>query len=177
MTQAGLYTLGALRPSVAPDAFIAPGAQVIGDVCIGAGASVWFNCVLRGDGNFIRVGDRTNIQDGTVVHISTKTHPTIIGADCLIGHMALVHACELQDGAYVGLGAVVMDGAVIERGGMLAAGSLLAPGKVIGAGQLWLGRPARYVRDLTAAERSGNAASVEQYAALAQAYRRDLKPL
>ena len=177
MTQSGLFSLGTLRPSIAVDAFIAPGAQVIGDVTIGAGASVWFNCVLRGDGNPIRVGARTNIQDGTVVHISTKTHPTIIGDDCLIGHMVLVHACELQDGAFVGLGAIVMDGAVIETGGMLAAGSLLPPGKVIGAGQLWVGRPARYLRDLTQAERDGNAASVRRYAELAQVYRSQMKPL
>lgn len=172
-----LYALGNLTPTLADDVFIAPGAQVIGDVTIGAGSSIWFNCVLRGDGNSIRIGNRSNIQDGSIVHITTKTHGTLIGDDVLIGHMAIVHGCEIQDRGFVGLGAIIMDGCVIETDGMLAAGALLTPAKRIGRGQLWTGRPARYVRDLTPEEIASNQAGVAGYAQLAQIFRQNLAPL
>jgi len=172
-----VHALGTLTPRIAEDVFIAPGAQVIGDVEIGPGSSVWFNCVLRGDVNFIRIGARTNIQDGTVVHVSRKTHGTTIGNDVLIGHMAMIHGCELQDGCFVGLGATVMDGCVIEPGAMLAAGALLTPGKRIPAGQMWAGRPAKYVRDLTPEEIERHRLGTAHYAALAQTYRTDLRTL
>lgn len=172
-----LYALGDLVPNVAADAFIAPGAQVIGDVTIGAGSSVWFNCVLRGDGNFIRVGARTNIQDGTIVHITRKTHGTAIGDDVLIGHLAIIHGCVLEDRCFVGLGAIVMDGCVIESDAMLAAGALLTPGKRIPSGQMWAGRPARFVRDLSPEEIARHRAGTDGYTQLAQHFRAELKEL
>jgi carbonic anhydrase/acetyltransferase-like protein (isoleucine patch superfamily) len=169
-----IYRLGALTPTIAPDAFIAPDAQIIGDVTIGAGSSVWFGCVLRGDGNFIKVGDRSNIQDGTIVHITTKLHGTTIGDDVLIGHQAIVHGCTLEDHSFVGMGATVMDGCVIESDAMLAAGALLTPGKRIARGQLWAGAPAKPLRDLTPDEIARNRKGAAGYAELAQAFRRDL---
>jgi carbonic anhydrase/acetyltransferase-like protein (isoleucine patch superfamily) len=150
-----IIALGGKSPRIHSSAFIAPGCRIIGDVEIGADASVWYNCVIRGDANRIVIGARTNIQDGTVVHCDSpkpkrpEGFPTIIGEDVLIGHMAMVHGCTLEDRAFVGLGAIVMDGCVIESDGMLAAGAMLAPGKRIASRQLWMGRPATYARDLT----------------------------
>jgi carbonic anhydrase/acetyltransferase-like protein (isoleucine patch superfamily) len=164
-------------PSAHPTAFVAPGAVLIGAVEIGAEASIWYNCVLRGDVNRIRIGARTNIQDGSVIHVDSPHpgaeagHPTIIGEEVLIGHLAMVHGCILHDRAFVGLGSVVMDGCEIESFGMLAAGALLTPGKRIPAGQLWAGRPARYLRDLSEAEREANLAGVVHYVELAKAHR------
>jgi carbonic anhydrase/acetyltransferase-like protein (isoleucine patch superfamily) len=138
-----------VTPSIAATAFIAPGCRIIGDVRIGEESSIWYNCVIRGDIGPITIGARTNIQDGTVVHLSRGKQGTEIGDDVLIGHLAMVHGCKLHNHAFVGLGAIVMDDCEIEADGMLAAGAMLTPGKRIPSGQLWAGRPARYVRDLT----------------------------
>jgi carbonic anhydrase/acetyltransferase-like protein (isoleucine patch superfamily) len=173
-----LTSFGGKTPRVDPAAFIAPGAQLIGDIEIGAEASIWYNCVLRGDVNRIRVGARTNIQDGSVVHVDSPKagapggNPTLIGEEVLIGHLAMVHGCTLHDRAFVGLGAIVMDGCVIESDAMLAAGAMLTPGKRIPAGQLWAGRPAKYVRDLGPEELAGMRAGVAHYVALAKAHSR-----
>jgi carbonic anhydrase/acetyltransferase-like protein (isoleucine patch superfamily) len=162
-------------PRIDPTAFVAPGARLIGDVEIGAEASIWYNCVLRGDMNLIRIGARTNVQDGTIIHVDPPRpgapaagYPALIGDDVLIGHLAMVHGCRLHDRAFVGLGAIVMDGCEIEGDAMLAAGAMLTPGKRIPAGQLWAGRPARYVRDLNQADLAGMRAGVAHYVALAK---------
>lgn len=142
-------------PRIHDSAFIAPGCRIIGDVEIGPDVSIWYNCVLRGDVNSIRIGARTNVQDGTVIHCDspdpgrTEGFPTVIGEDVLIGHMAMVHGCTLEDRAFVGLSATVMNGCVIESDAMLAAGALLSPGKRIPSRQLWAGGPAKHLRDLT----------------------------
>ncbi len=168
------HSFNGMSPQVAPDAFVAPGAQVIGNVTIGAGASIWYNCVLRADVQTIVVGPRSNIQDGSVVHVTRKTHGTFIGADCLVGHLAMIHGCTLEDHSFVGLGAIVMDGCVVETDGMLAAGAMLTPGKRVGRGQLWAGRPAAYLRDLKPEEVARNRAGAAGYVELAQAHRRDV---
>ena len=161
-------------PLIDPSAFVAPGARLIGDIHLGPEASIWYNCVLRGDVNAIRIGARSNIQDGSVIHVDSPHpgheagHPTIIGEDVLIGHLAMVHGCILRDRAFVGLGAIVMDGCEIEGEAMLAAGAMLTPGKRIPAGQLWAGRPAKYVRDLSEADIAGMRAGVAHYVALAK---------
>lgn len=170
MTGVTLLELAAKAPKIAEDAFIAPGCRVIGDVHVGSEASIWYNCVLRADVNFIRIGARTNIQDGTTIHCDSAQgehpgYPTIIGEDCLIGHMVLLHGCTLEDRAFVGMGAIVLNGARIEGDGMLAAGAMLTSGKVIQAGQLWAGRPAKYLRDLTPDEIASNRLGVEHYVA------------
>ena len=177
---ASLIRFGGRSPVIADSAFVAPGARLIGDVEIGAQSSVWYNCVLRGDVNAVRIGARTNIQDGSVIHVDSPKpgrdagHPTIIGDDVLIGHLAMVHGCLLHDRAFVGLGAIVMDGCEIESGAMLAAGAMLTPGRRIPVGQLWAGRPAKYVRELTPAEIEAQAQGVAHYVALAQAHREAL---
>jgi carbonic anhydrase/acetyltransferase-like protein (isoleucine patch superfamily) len=137
--------------------------------------------VLRGDVNRIRIGARSNVQDGSVLHVDSPRpgheagHPTIIGEDVLIGHMAMVHGCILHDRAFVGLGSIVMDGCEIESGGMLAAGALLAPGRRIPARQLWAGRPAKYVRDLSDEELAGQQMGVAHYVALAKLHAEALR--
>ena len=169
-----LISFGGHRPRVDPAAFVAPGARLIGDIEIGAESSIWYNCVLRGDVNRIRIGARTNIQDGSVLHVDSPRpgheagHPTLIGDEVLIGHMAMVHGCLLHDRAFVGLGSIVMDGCEIESDAMLAAGALLTQGKRIPSGQLWAGRPAKYVRDLNEADLAGMAMGVAHYVALAK---------
>jgi carbonic anhydrase/acetyltransferase-like protein (isoleucine patch superfamily) len=169
-----LITLNGITPRVDPTAFVAAGAKLIGDVEVGPEASIWYNCVLRGDVNRIRIGARTNIQDGSVIHVDSPKpgreagHPTIIGEEVLIGHLAMVHGCVLHDRAFVGLGAIVMDGCTIESDAMLAAGAMLTQGKLIPTGQLWAGRPARYVRDLRADDLAGMRMGVAHYVTLAR---------
>ncbi len=158
-------------PRIAPDAFIAPDATIIGDTEIGAGASIWFNCTVRGDVNYIRIGARTNVQDGTVIHVSRGTHPTIIGANILIGHMCVIHGCVLEDGCFIGMKACVMDGVVVESGGMVAAGALVTPGKRVLKGQLWGGSPAKHMRDMTENEIANIPRAVGHYADLGAEYR------
>lgn len=170
-----LIPLGGKAPRIDATAFVAPGARLIGDIEIGAESSIWYNCVLRGDMNRIRIGARSNIQDGTVIHVDPPRpdsppdgYPCLIGEEVLIGHMAMIHGCKLRDRAFVGLGSIVMDGCEIEGDAMLAAGAMLTPGKRIPAGQLWAGRPAKYVRDLTEADLAGMRAGVAHYVALAK---------
>jgi carbonic anhydrase/acetyltransferase-like protein (isoleucine patch superfamily) len=141
-----------ILPKISPAAFIAPGAAIIGDVEIGAGSGVWFNVTIRADVAEIRIGERSNIQDGTSVHVTRNGHPTIIGNGVTVGHAALLHACRLEDNSFVGMGAIVMDDTVVESNAMLAAGAMLTPGKRVPGGQLWAGRPAKYFRDLSAEE-------------------------
>ena len=155
-------------PRIDPDAWVAPGAQVIGDVELGAGASIWYNVVVRGDVMPIRIGARSNIQDGSIVHVTRELEATTIGEDVLVGHLAIVHGCTLMDRSFVGLGAVVMDGCVIESDGMLGAGALLSPGKRIGPRELWLGRPAKLVRLLSDEEVARNAHGAAGYVELAK---------
>ena len=165
------YPFEGRLPVVDPTAWIAPTAAVIGDVTLGAGSNVWFHCVLRGDTNFIRIGARTNIQDGSIVHVNAGRQATRIGDDVTVGHMAIIHACTLADRAFVGMGAIVLDDAVIEEGGVLAAGSVLPPGKRVGPLELWMGNPAKLVRILTAEARAGFDTTASHYVELAGRYR------
>ena len=141
-------------PRIHDSAFIAPGCRIIGDVEIGPDASIWYNCVLRGDVSRIVIGARSNVQDGSVLHCDPARpgdpdgSPLLIGEDVLIGHLAMVHGCVLEDRAFVGLGAVVMNKARIGSDAMLAAGAMLTEGKDIPPRQLWGGRPARFMREL-----------------------------
>jgi len=171
-----IMAFGGKMPRIHPSAFIAPGCRIIGDVEIGAEASVWYNCVIRGDVNRVVIGARSNIQDGTVIHCDSpdprhpQGFPTLIGDDVLVGHMVMLHGCTLCDRAFVGLSATVMNGCVIEGDAMLAAGALLTPGKRIGARQLWGGRPAAFMRDLTDDAVAGMQLGVAHYVANAKAH-------
>ncbi len=165
-----LYPFNGIWPSITDDCFIAPGARIIGDVHIGAGSSIWFNVVIRGDVGKIRIGARTNIQDGSVVHVSSGGIHTTIGDDVLIGHMALIHGTTIDNGGFVGFNAATMDNSHIKKNGMLAAGSLLSPGKVIGEAELWMGRPAKFKRNLDAEMLVNNAKGSRGYAEIAAEY-------
>ncbi|MFQ6016828.1 MAG: gamma carbonic anhydrase family protein [Kiloniellaceae bacterium] len=169
-----------VSPKIAEQAFIAETAVIIGDVEIGAGASVWYGCVLRGDVNRIRVGRNTNIQDSTVIHcnhdrggdyrVTGGGEPTRIGDNVVVGHMALLHACRVGDGAFIGMRAAVLDRAVVEDGAMVAAGAVVTPGKVVKSGQVWAGIPARHMRDMTARDIAEASYIVEHYGELAGEY-------
>jgi carbonic anhydrase/acetyltransferase-like protein (isoleucine patch superfamily) len=146
-------------PTLGARAYIDPAAAMIGDVVLGDDVSVWPLTVIRGDVNFIRIGDRTNIQDGTVIHVSHDGphaklggFATRIGSDVTIGHKAIIHACTIEDAVLIGMGAIVLDGAVVKKHGFVGAGALVPPGKVVGEGELWLGNPARKARMLSDAE-------------------------
>ena len=148
-----------ILPTLGARSYVDPAATVIGDVVLGDDVSIWPGTIVRGDVNFIRVGARTNIQDGTVVHVSHDGphaklggFATVIGEDVTIGHKAIIHACRIEDAVLIGMGAIVLDGAVVKKHGFVGAGTLVAPGKVVGEGELWLGNPAKKVRMLSDAE-------------------------
>lgn len=141
------------RPRLLGPCFVAENAAVVGDVEIAGEASVWYGATLRADGNAIRIGRRANVQDNTVVHVDRPAHlRTVIGDGATVGHGCVIHACTLQERAFVGMGSTVLDGSTVETEGMLAAHSLLAPGKVVRSGELWAGVPARFWRKLKPAE-------------------------
>lgn len=175
MNSAGRHGLIAPLDGVAPQlhvsSFVAPGAVVIGYVSIGAESSVWYGAVLRGDEEEIRIGDRSNIQDGVVVHTTCGQGPAIIGSDVTIGHRAVLHGCRIGDGAMIGIGAIVLDGAVVEPGAIVAAGAVVAPGKVVGSGALWAGCPAREMRAIKSDEISFLRGNPAHYAAQASRHR------
>lgn len=170
-----LRTYKGVKPKIAEDAFIAENAVIIGDVEIGEQSSIWYGCVLRGDVERIRVGKRSNIQDGTIVHVTADKFGTYIGDDVLVGHNAVIHGCTLEDGAFVGMGAVVLDGAVVEGGAMVAAGALVTPGKRVKSGELWGGNPAKKMRDLTDEQIKGLKAGTDHYVDVAAEYLKEEK--
>lgn len=170
-----VFALNGVTPRVAPDAFIAPTAAVVGDVEVGAETGIWFHCLVRGDLNCIRIGARTNIQDGAIIHVDTGALAAVIGDDVTVGHNAVIHACTLRNRAFVGISATVLDGAVIEEGGMLGAGGLLTPGKVIGANELWAGVPAKLIRVMSDEERRKFDRNAVVYRDLAVRFRQGLR--
>lgn len=157
-------------PKISPKAFIAPNAVIKGDVEIGEDSGIWYNCAMRGDVNYISIGKRTNIQDGSIIHVTRRTAPTIIGNDVTVGHMVLLHGGILKDCSFVGMKACVMDGAVIEEYGMLAAGAVLTPNKTVPTGELWSGVPAKFFRKLSEEEMEHIKTSADNYVALAREY-------
>jgi carbonic anhydrase/acetyltransferase-like protein (isoleucine patch superfamily) len=157
------------RPSVDPTAFVDESAQVIGDVTIGADSSVWMHVVLRGDVNTIRIGARSNVQDGTVVHVMHGAHPIRIGDDVTIGHAAVVHGCTIGDRVLIGMGAILLNGVVVGSDSIVAAGSLLPEGTVVPPRSLVMGHPAKVRRPLT----DEDVASILEYAASYVRYRQD----
>jgi gamma-carbonic anhydrase len=138
-----------VHPTIPRSAFIAPGATIVGDVVLGEHASIWFHTVVRGDVNYIRIGDRTNIQDNSTIHVTHDTHPTIVGADVVGGHNIVLHGCVIRDRVLIGMGSIVLDGAEVGEECIIGAGSLVTPGTRIPPRSLALGRPAKVVRSLT----------------------------
>lgn len=141
-------------PRIDNTAFIEESCQVIGDVEIGRDSSVWFNAVIRGDVNFIRIGERTNIQDGCVLHVTKDTHPLILGDDITVGHAVTLHGCTVRDRCLIGMGAIVLDGAEVGEDSIIGAGALVKEGMKVEAGTLVVGVPARVVRKLSAEEKA-----------------------
>ncbi len=170
-----------VMPTIDETAFIASDVTITGDTKIGANSGIWFGCVIRGDVSHIRIGKNTNIQDNCVIHVTRPNHvanktgengaPTIIGDNVTVGHNTVIHACTIKDNSFVGMGCVVMDMAVVEEYAMLAAGAVLTPGKIVKSGELWVGNPAKYFRDLTKEERDFIKVSADNYYDLAMEYK------
>ena len=158
------------RPKLHSSVFVAEGAKIIGDVEIGELSGIWFNTVIRGDVNFIRIGSRTNVQDNSVLHVTTETAPLNIGSDITIGHSALLHGCTIEDCCLVGMGAIVLDGAYIHQNSMIAAGAIVLEGFRVPAGMLVAGIPAKIKRPLTEEEKQFIRQSAENYVSYAQEY-------
>ena len=159
-----------LQPKISPTAFIAADAIVIGDVEIGEEASVWFGSILRGDVNHIRIGDRTNIQDACVIHVSSKDHPTVLEHEITVGHRVTLHGCYVESGSLIGIGSILLDGSRIGTNSLVAAGSLITPGTVIPPGSLVMGAPAKVKRQLTADELDNLSRSWRNYVELSRLY-------
>ncbi|MFT3973019.1 MAG: gamma carbonic anhydrase family protein [Amaricoccus sp.] len=169
------YSLDGIAPEIAADAWVAPGARLVGRVVLAARASVWFNAVLRGDNETITVGEGSNVQDGAVCH-TDMGYPLTIAPGCTIGHMAILHGCTIGAGSLIGMGATVLNGARIGSRVLIGAGALVTEGKEIPDGTLAVGRPAKVVRDLTPAELDGLAGSAARYADNAARFTLGLRP-
>lgn len=143
-----IYSLGEKEPVIAKDTFIAESSDIVGDVQIQDGASVWFNATLRGDTASIKIGEASNVQDNTVIHVTGEKWPVIVGKSVTIGHSAVIHGAELKDFAFVGMNATVLDGAIVESFGFVAAGALVVPGFKVPSYKLVAGIPAKIIRDL-----------------------------
>ncbi len=159
-----------IRPRLGERVYVAPGAWVGGDVEVGDDVSFWFQSVTRGDVNSIRIGDRSNVQDAAVLHVTHETHPLAIGRDVVIGHGAIVHGCTIGDGALLGIGCTVLDGAVVGAGAQVAAGALVPPDMVVPARTLVMGIPARVKRELSAAELEANAEIAPRYVGVKESW-------
>lgn len=173
MMSSKILAFRGLSPEIDDSAFIAGNCAIIGDVKIGKNSSIWFNSVIRGDVCPIRVGDNTNIQDGSVVHTSRFNGPTYIGDNITIGHRAMIHACTIKDYAFIGMSATVLDGAVVEEYAFVAAGAVVTPGKIVRSKELWAGVPARFVRNLTDNDLFQMQDNCESYVNLAREYMTD----
>ncbi|MCQ1058831.1 gamma carbonic anhydrase family protein [Photobacterium sp. ZSDE20] len=163
-------------PTIAPTAYVDPSAVLVGDIALGEDASIWPLVAARGDVNHIKIGSKTNVQDGTVLHVSRTSsekpqgHPLLIGDEVTIGHKAMLHGCQIGHRVLVGMGAIILDGAIIEDDVMIGAGSLVPPGKVLKSGFLYIGSPVKQVRPLTDKERAFLPASADNYVRLKNEY-------
>jgi len=169
-----IHAYRGILPRLGERVFLAPTAHLSGDVEVGDDSSFWFSTAARGDVHRIRVGARTNVQDGAVLHVTHETHPLAIGDDVVIAHGAIVHGCTLESGCLVGIGARVLDGAVVESGAMVAAGALVTPGQTVPGGTLALGSPAKIVRPLSEAEQEEIVAIANRYVGVKESYREEL---
>ncbi len=167
-----IYEFLDAKPEFDDSCFVAPGADVIGDVRMGSESSIWFQATVRADVNYIDIGERTNIQDNACIHVTNKTAPTIIGNRVTIGHGAVIHGCTIKDRVLVGIRTVILDEAVIEPDCLIAAGSLVPPGKTMPSNYLCMGSPAKPVRKLTEKEVASIATSADNYVTYMRAYQR-----
>jgi carbonic anhydrase/acetyltransferase-like protein (isoleucine patch superfamily) len=161
------------HPQIHPSAFVEDSAQIIGDVHIGAQSSVWFGAVVRGDVFYIRIGDRTNVQDGTVIHVANGTHATILEDEVTVGHNVTLHGCHVGRGCLIGMGSTVMDGVQVGEKSLVAAGALVSPGTIIPPRSLVMGVPARVKRELTEEEVEGLDVFWQNYVEYTRVYREE----
>ncbi|MEX0648392.1 MAG: gamma carbonic anhydrase family protein [Balneolaceae bacterium] len=166
-----IYEFLKKAPQFDDSVFVAPSADIIGEVKIGSESSIWFNVTIRGDVNWIEIGKRTNIQDNTSVHVMNQTGPTDIGSDVTVGHNAMIHGCTIGDRVLVGIHATILDKAVVKSDVIIAAGSLVPPGKTLESGYLYMGSPARQVRKLTHEEIASIPQNAQNYVKYQRAYR------
>lgn len=171
-----IYALDGISPDIDPDAWVAPGAHVMGRVRLAAGVGIWFGAALRGDNEWIEVGEATNIQENCVLH-TDMGYPLVIGANCTIGHKAMLHGCTIGEGSLIGMGATVLNGAKIGKGCLIGACALITEGKEIPDGSLVMGSPGKVVRELDDAARARLLKSAEGYRANAARFRAGLKAL
>lgn len=180
MTHTSIRAFAEHHPECASGCYIDPSSTVIGRVDLGIDSSIWPQTVVRGDVNFIRIGERSNVQDGCVLHVSrpSTAHPTglplIIGSEVTVGHKVMLHACTIGDRCLIGMGSIILDGAILEDEVLLGAGSLVPPGKRLESGYLYLGSPVRQIRRLTAEEIAFFQQSAENYVQLKQIYLSEL---
>jgi carbonic anhydrase/acetyltransferase-like protein (isoleucine patch superfamily) len=172
----GVYSLNDISPKIADDVFIAPGAIVVGDVEIGPGSSIWFNVVVRGDTEPIRIGARTNVQDGAVLHIDPGA-PCVVGDDVTIGHGAIVHGAKIGNGATIGMGAIVLSFATVGERAVIAAGAVVAEGAEVPAGVLAMGVPAKVRRELEPELQDRMMLGARHYVENGKRFREGLKPI
>jgi carbonic anhydrase/acetyltransferase-like protein (isoleucine patch superfamily) len=165
-----LYGFNSRFPTISDGVFVAPEASIIGDVIVGRNTSVWFGCVLRGDVNYIRVGENCNLQDGTIVHVTGETHPCLIEDECTIAHRVMLHGCVVRRGAFIGMSATILDGSEIGEMAFIAAGSLVTPGKKIPPRSLVMGSPAKIVREISAEEEHVMKRTISRYGMLRERY-------
>lgn len=158
------------KPQFDDTVFVAPSADIIGDVTLGTESSVWFNTTIRGDVNWIEIGTRSNIQDNTCIHVMNQTGPTQIGDEVTVGHSAMIHGCTIEDRVLIGIQATILDKAVIESDCIIAAGSLVPPGKTMPSGYLCMGTPAKPIRELTDDELASIKEHADNYVQYARAY-------
>ncbi len=169
-----IHSFDGKTPKLGRGVWLAPSAVITGDMDIGDDVSFWFHTVARGDVHWMRIGEGTNIQDGTVLHVSHGTHPLDIGKGVVVGHSAVLHGCTVEDNALIGIGARVLDGAVIGTGAQVAAGAVVSPGTVIPPGQMAMGVPARVKRPLSDGEKDGILEIRDRYKHLKEVYRKEL---
>lgn len=166
-------------PQMGERVWVHPSSTIIGDVILGADVSIWPGVIIRADVNHVEIGDRTNIQDGSIIHVTNPGanpphgYPTIIGSDVTIGHGAMLHGCIVEEGVLIGMRATLLDGSRVEKHAILGAGALLAPGKVVKTGEVWVGAPARRIKTLTDKEIEGLFFSAQQYVTLKDRYLKD----
>lgn len=165
-----IVSIGTLKPHIHPSVFVAESAYIIGDVILEENSSVWFNAVIRGDVNYIRIGKRTNIQDGCLLHVRSEAGPLVIGSNVTIGHGAIVHGCTIRDNCLIGMGAIVLDNVEVHSYSLVAAGTVLLNNMIVPEGVLVAGVPGKIVRNLTVEERKMLDDSAQHYVDYAKKY-------
>ncbi|MCB0730627.1 MAG: gamma carbonic anhydrase family protein [Ignavibacteriae bacterium] len=163
ITEQKLFPYKDLFPKIDNSVFLASGVKIVGDVSIGKNSSVWYNCVIRGDVHYVKIGDGTNIQDLSMLHVTNNRFPLNIGNNVTIGHSVKLHGCTIQDLSLIGIGAIVLDGAVVEENSLVAAGTVIKPGFIVPSGKLVAGVPGKVIRDLTVPEMEDFEASALRY--------------